>query len=309
MTNLNKTLLVVTGPTAVGKTSLCIRLAQYFNTEIVSADSRQFYREMAIGTAKPTPEELAQAPHHFIDSHSITDNYNVGDYEKDALACLEDIFQRKKIAILTGGSGLYIQVVCQGMDAMPEVDLAIRERLMQQSEAEGLTNLLEQLKTLDPGYYAQVDQANTHRVIRALEVCLSTGQPFSSFRKQTKAERPFDILKIGLEREREELYERINLRMDLMLEQGLIEEAKALYPYKEHNALQTVGYREIFDYMDGKYDWEEAVRLLKRNSRRYAKRQMTWFRRDGEMQWFSPKEMEEMIIWIEEQLGNENRAD
>lgn len=309
MTNLNKTLLVVTGPTAVGKTALCIRLAQYLNTEIVSADSRQFYREMVIGTAKPTPEELGQAPHHFINSHSITDNYNVGDYEKDALACLEDIFQRKKIAILTGGSGLYIQVVCQGMDAMPEVNPAIRERLMQQSEAEGLANLLEQLKTLDPEYYAQVDQANTHRVIRALEVCLSTGQPFSSFRKQTKAERPFDILKIGLEREREELYERINLRMDLMLEQGLIEEAKALYPYKEHNALQTVGYREIFDYMDGKYDWEEAVRLLKRNSRRYAKRQMTWFRRDEEIQWFSPREMEEMIIWIEEQLGNENRAD
>ncbi|OJJ18323.1 tRNA (adenosine(37)-N6)-dimethylallyltransferase MiaA [marine bacterium AO1-C] len=299
MTNLKKTLLVVLGPTAVGKTELCIRLAQHFDTEIVSADSRQFYREMAIGTAKPTPEEQAEAPHHFIDSHSITQNYNVGDYEKDALACLDEIFSRKNFAILTGGSGLYLQVVTDGMDDMPEVNPEIRERLMQQVETEGLENLLTQLEQLDPDYYAKVDKANPHRVVRALEVCLSTGKSFSSFRKQTKAERPFDILKIGLERDREELYERINERVDIMLAEGLLEEVKGLYDYKDHQALQTVGYKEIFDHMDGQYDWEEAIRLLKRNTRRYAKRQMTWFRRDEEIHWFSPKELEEIVMWIE----------
>lgn len=302
MTNLKKTLLVVLGPTAVGKTELCIRLAQHLDTEIVSADSRQFYREMAIGTAKPTPEELAEAPHHFIGSHSITENYNVGDYEKDALACLREIFTRKDFAILTGGSGLYLQVVTDGMDEMPEVKPEIREELMQQVESEGLESLLPQLEQLDPTYFAQVDKANPHRVVRALEVCLSTDKPYSSFRKQTKAVRPFDILKIGLERDREELYERINERMDLMLEQGLVEEVKGLYAYKNHQALQTVGYKEIFDFMDGQYDWDEAVRLLKRNTRRYAKRQMTWFRRDDEIHWFSPKELEEIMMWIEEKV-------
>ncbi|HAS44005.1 MAG TPA: tRNA (adenosine(37)-N6)-dimethylallyltransferase MiaA [Microscillaceae bacterium] len=299
MTNLKKTLLVILGPTAVGKTELCIRLAQHFDTEIVSADSRQFYREMAIGTAKPTLEEQAEAPHHFIDSHSITQNYNVGDYEKDALACLEEIFTRKDFAILTGGSGLYLQVVTEGMDDMPEAKPEVREKLMQQVDAEGLENVLKQLEELDPDYYAQVDKANPHRVVRALEVCLSTGKPYSSFRKQTKAERPFDILKIGLERDREELYERINERVDIMLDEGLLEEVKGLYAYKAHQALQTVGYKEIFDYMDGQHDWEEAIRLLKRNTRRYAKRQMTWFRRDDEIHWFSPKELEEIVMWIE----------
>lgn len=303
MTNLNKHLLVIVGPTAVGKTELCIRLAQHFNTEIVSADSRQFYREMAIGTAKPTPEELAQAPHHFIDSHSITDDYNVGDYEKDALACIDEIFTRKDTAILTGGSGLYVQVVCQGMDEMPEVNLAIRTQLTKQAEKNGVETLLPQLEQLDPAYFQQVDKANPHRVIRALEVCLSTGKPYSSFRKQTKANRPFNILKIGLERDRQKLYERINLRMDLMLEQGLLEEVKALYPYKNHNALQTVGYKEIFDFMDNKHDWDEAVRLLKRNSRRYAKRQMTWFRRDEEIRWFSPQNIDEIIEWVEREIA------
>ena len=303
MTNLKKTLLVIMGPTAVGKTELCIRLAQHLDTEIVSADSRQFYREMAIGTAKPTPEELAEAPHHFIGSHSITENYNVGDYEKDALACLEEIFTRKDFAILTGGSGLYLQVVTDGMDEMPEVKPEIREQLMQRVESEGLESLLPQLEQLDPTYFAQVDKANPHRVVRALEVCLSTGKPYSSFRKQTKAERPFNILKIGLERDREELYERINERMDLMLEEGLVEEVKGLYAYKNHQALQTVGYKEIFDFMDGQYDWDEAVRLLKRNTRRYAKRQMTWFRRDDEIHWFSPKELEEIMMWIEEKVS------
>ncbi|WP_299452527.1 tRNA (adenosine(37)-N6)-dimethylallyltransferase MiaA [uncultured Microscilla sp.] len=304
MTNLNKYLLVVVGPTAVGKTTLCIRLAQHFDTEIVSADSRQFYREMAIGTAKPTPEELAQAPHHLIDSQSIMDDYNVGDYEKDALVCLEDIFARKQVAILTGGSGLYIQAACDGIDEMPEVAPEIRAQLMERLQQGGLEPLLQQLEQLDPVYYQQVDQANPHRVVRALEVCLSTGQPYSSFRKKNKVQRPFNILKIGLERDREELYERINLRMDLMLEQGLLEEVKALYPYKNHNALQTVGYKEVFDYMDGKHDWEEAVRLLKRNSRRYAKRQMTWFRRDEEIHWFSPQKIDTIIDWVDRRMSD-----
>ncbi len=302
MTNLKKTLLVILGPTAVGKTELCIRLAQHFDTEIVSADSRQFYREMAIGTAKPTPEEQAEAPHHFIDSHSISQSYNVGDYENDALACLEEIFSRKNFAILTSGSGLYLQVVTEGMDDIPEVDLQVRERLMQQVANHGLESVLPQLEALDPTFYAQVDRANPHRVVRALEVCLSTGKPFSSFRKKTKAERPFDILKIGLNRDREELYERINERVDIMVAKGLLEEVKGLYDYKGHQALQTVGYKEIFDYMDGQYDWEEAIRLLKRNTRRYAKRQMTWFRRDAEIHWFSPKELEEIVMWIEEKV-------
>ena len=302
MTNLKKTLLVIMGPTAVGKTELCIRLAQHFDTEIVSADSRQFYREMAIGTAKPTPEEQAEAPHHFIDSHSISQSYNVGDYENDALACLEEIFSRKNFAILTGGSGLYLQVVTEGMDDIPEVDLQVRERLMQQVAQDGLESVLPQLEALDPTFYAQVDRANPHRVVRALEVCLSTGKPFSSFRKKTKAERPFDILKIGLNRDREELYERINERVDIMVAEGLLEEVKGLYDYKGHQALQTVGYKEIFDYMDGQHDWEEAIRLLKRNTRRYAKRQMTWFRRDAEIHWFSPKELEEIVMWIEEKV-------
>ena len=302
MTNLKKTLLVILGPTAVGKTELCIRLAQHFDTEIVSADSRQFYREMAIGTAKPTPEEQAEAPHHFIDSHSISQSYNVGDYENDALACLEEIFSRKNFAILTSGSGLYLQVVTEGMDDIPEVDLQVRERLMQQVANHGLESVLPQLEALDPTFYAQVDRANPHRVVRALEVCLSTGKPFSSFRKKTKAERPFDILKIGLNRDREELYERINERVDIMVAKGLLEEVKGLYDYKGHQALQTVGYKEIFDYMDGQYDWEEAIRLLKRNTRHYAKRQMTWFRRDAEIHWFSPKELEEIVMWIEEKV-------
>lgn len=304
MTNLNKYLLVVVGPTAVGKTALCIRLAQHFDTEIVSADSRQFYREMAIGTAKPTPEELAQAPHHLIDSLSIMDDYNVGDYEKDALACLEAIFARKEVAILTGGSGLYVQAVCNGIDKMPEVPPETRAQLMERLQTEGLEALLRQLEQLDPAYFQEVDHANPQRVVRALEVCLSTGQPYSSFRKKSKVQRPFKILKIGLERDREELYERINLRMDLMLEQGLVEEVKALYAYKNHNALQTVGYKEIFDYMDEQHDWDEAVRLLKRNSRRYAKRQMTWFRRDEEIHWFSPKNIDTIIDWVDRRMSD-----
>lgn len=295
-------LIVVVGPTAVGKTDLCVRLAQHFGTEIISADSRQFYREMSIGTAKPTPEEQQGIAHHFVDSHPITETYNAGAYEQDALALLERLFQKHQTVILTGGSGLYVRAVTDGMDEMPETDPAVREGLTARYQQEGLQPLLSQLQQLDPAYYERVDKANPQRVIRALEVCLSSGQPYSDFRKAGARERPFHIIKIGLTRDRQELYGRIDRRMDLMLEQGLLEEAKALYPYRDHNALQTVGYKEIFDYLEGQYDWEEAVRLLKRNSRRYAKRQLTWFHKHADYTWFHPGQWEELLAFIRDQM-------
>lgn len=297
------TLVVVAGPTAVGKTELCLWLAETWNTEIVSADSRQFFREMSIGTAKPSPAELARVKHYFIDSHPITEEYSAGAFEADALQTIAEILQRHQLAILTGGSGLYIRAVCEGMDQMPEVAPAIRQQLMQDLEEKGLAALLEQLRQLDPVYYGQVDQANTQRVVRALEVCLASGQPYSGFRVRDVAPRPFRMIKIGLDRDREELYRRIDARMDQMLAQGLLEEAQSLYPYRHHNALQTVGYKEIFDFLEGKYDWEEAVRLLKRNSRRYAKRQLTWFRKDQEFTWFHPDDKAGILAHIQKNLA------
>ena len=299
----NKYLVVVVGPTAVGKTDLCVRLAQHYNTEIISADSRQFYREMTLGTAKPTPEEQQGVRHHFIDSHAITEAYNAGAYEQDVLALLEGLFKDKDVVILTGGSGLYVRAVLEGMDEVPEAAPEVREQLTELYENQGLAPLLEQLRQLDPAYYGQVDKANPQRVIRALEVCLSSGQPYSSFRVQEKRERPFKAIKIGLNRDRQELYQRIDQRMDLMLAQGLLQEAESLYPYRGHNALQTVGYKEIFDYLEGKYDWDEAVRLLKRNSRRYAKRQLTWFHKFPEYTWFHPGQWQELTAFIDEQMG------
>ncbi len=300
----DKHLVVVVGPTAVGKTDLCVQLAKHYHTEIISADSRQFFREMSVGTAKPSPEEQQGIKHHFIDSHSITEEYNAGVYEQDVLQLLEDLFKEKDVVILTGGSGLYVRAVCEGMDEMPETDPAIREELTRTAEEKGLQPLLDQLQKLDPVYFEQVDQANPQRVVRALEVCLSSGQPYSSFRKSQTQERPFNIIKIGLNRDRAELYQRIDQRMDLMLEQGLLQEVKDLYPYRQHNALQTVGYKEIFDYLEGKYDWEEAVRLLKRNSRRYAKRQLTWFHKFPDYTWFHPSQWQELTAFIDEQIKN-----
>lgn len=296
-------LIVVVGPTAVGKTDLCVHLAQHFGTEIISADSRQFYQELSIGTAKPTLEEQQGIRHHFVDSHPIAEVYNAGAYEQDVLALLGKLFQQHEAVILTGGSGLYVRAVTDGMDEMPETDTAVRESLTTLYQQEGLQPLLVQLQQLDPAYYERVDKANPQRVIRALEVCLSSGQPYSDFRKSEARERPFYIIKIGLNRDRQELYERIDRRMDLMLEQGLLEEAKALYPYRAHNALQTVGYKEIFDFLEGQYDWAEAVRLLKRNSRRYAKRQLTWFHKHGDYTWFHPEQWDEMLTFIREQMG------
>jgi tRNA dimethylallyltransferase len=299
-----KHLVVVVGPTAVGKTDLCVQLAKHYQTEIISADSRQFYREMAIGTAKPSAEEQQGVQHHFIDSHSIREEYNAGAFEQDVLALLEELFQTNDVVIMTGGSGLYIKGVCEGMDEMPDTSPAVREELTRQYGEQGLQPLLDRLQQLDPIYFAQVDKANPQRVIRAVEVCLSSGMPYSSYRKNEKQERPFNIIKIGLNRERSELYQRIDQRMDLMLTQGLLEEAKALYAHRAHNALQTVGYKEIFDFLEGIYDWDEAVRLLKRNSRRYAKRQLTWFRKHPEeYTWFYPQQWSEILAYIDEQVG------
>jgi tRNA dimethylallyltransferase len=301
--NKHKHLVVVVGPTAVGKTDLCVQLAKHFNTAIISADSRQFFKEMNIGTAKPTPEEQQGITHYFVDSHSIKEEYNAGAYETDVLKLLQELFKENDVVILTGGSGLYVRAILEGMDEMPETDLSIRENLINQFETEGIEPLLNKLEALDPVYFSQVDKANSQRVIRALEVCLNSGQPYSSFRKSSKQERPFNMIKIGLNRDRAELYKRIDQRMDLMLAQGLLEEAKALYPYKQHNALQTVGYKEIFDYLEGKYDWQEAVRLLKRNSRRYAKRQLTWFTKNPEeFTWFYPQQQDQIIEFIDKQI-------
>ncbi|WP_018479045.1 tRNA (adenosine(37)-N6)-dimethylallyltransferase MiaA [Pontibacter roseus] len=298
-----KFLIVVVGPTAVGKTDLCVRLAQHYQTDILSADSRQFFKEMSIGTAKPTEEEQQGVRHYFIDSHHITEPYNAGAYEQNALNLLQELFKGKDAVILTGGSGLYVRAVSEGMDEMPETDPTIRQQLEDTYRQQGLAPLLEQLQQADPQYYARVDQANPQRIIRALEVCHSSGQPYSSFRKQEQRERPFRIIKIGLNRDREELYRRIDQRMDLMLAQGLLQEAEALYPHRHHNALQTVGYKEIFDYLEGKYDWEEAVRLLKRNSRRYAKRQLTWFHKFPDYTWFHPQQWEEIVSFIDSSMN------
>ncbi len=293
-------LIVIVGPTAVGKTELCIRLAQHYRTVVVSADSRQFYREMAIGTAKPTLAERRNIPHYFIDSHQISQEYSTGAYEQDALEKLKVLFQQHHEVLLTGGSGLYVRALLEGMDDMPEVPDQLREQLIQQEQEQGLAFLLAQLQQLDPVYFNQVDKHNPQRVIRALEVTLATGQPYSSFRKKTPVERPFNVIKIGLTRPRAELYDRINTRVDQMLENGLLTEVKSLYPFKNHNALQTVGYQEIFNYLEGFYDWPEAVRLLKRNSRRYAKRQLTWFRKDAGYTWFHPDDFEGILSFIEE---------
>lgn len=300
----NKYLIVVVGPTAVGKTSLCLHLAEHFETEIISADSRQFYRETEIGTAKPTAEELQKIVHHLIDHKSIFDSYDVKEFEQDALKILDQLFISRDVAVLTGGSGLYVDAVCHGMDEIPEIDPNIRESVILEYQEKGLVFLQEELKRLDPVYYQEVDLMNPQRLMRGIEVCRGTGKPFSSFRVKKITKRPFEVIKIGLERDREELYERINLRMDQMVHDGLFQEAESLFPNRDLNALQTVGYSEIFGYLEGKYDKEEAIRLLKRNSRRYAKRQLTWFRRDPEIHWFHPEELDEIIAFITEKMKN-----
>ncbi|WP_200976169.1 tRNA (adenosine(37)-N6)-dimethylallyltransferase MiaA [Echinicola sp. 20G] len=303
MKGKNKYLVVVAGPTAVGKTELCINLAKKFNTVIISSDSRQFYKETELGTAKPSMSERQEVQHFFVDSLSIHDDYDVRKFEKDALILLEDVFQKSNVVIMTGGSGMYIDAVCNGFDDIPDIDPEIRTYLNELYKSDGIEAIRNKLKEVDPVYYEQVDIHNPQRLIRGCEVSIGTGRPFSSYRNKKKTERPFQIIKIGLERDREELYDRINLRMDLMVEAGLFEEAESLYAYKNLNALQTVGYTEIFDYLAGEYDKEEALRLLKRNSRRYAKRQMTWFRKDEDMVWFHPDQFNQVLGYIENQIG------
>ncbi len=287
MRKYNKHLIVIAGPTAVGKTCLSIKIARALHTEIISADSRQFYREMNIGTAKPSATELAAIPHHLTDFLSVQNNYDVKTFEKDALQALDRIFKNSDVAVAAGGSGLFIKTLCEGIDAMPSADSEIRENLNRQLDKDGLMALTAQLKQLDPAYYDQVDLANPRRVLRALEVCLSSGRPYSEYRQHTeKSNRPFSILKIGLERNRPDLYQRIDQRVDAMLSRGLLQEVASLYAFRDKNAMQTVGYREIIAYLDQHYDLPEAIRLIKRNTRRFAKRQLTWFKKDPAFNWF-----------------------
>lgn len=301
MKNLtDKILLVVAGPTAVGKTDTSIALAQYFDTEIISADSRQFFKEMKIGTAVPEPKQLAAVKHHFIQHLSIQDYYNSYDYEQDVLELATEIFAKKDIIVLTGGSMLYIDAVCKGIDEIPTITKAVRESVERQYEQKGLVFMQNVLKELDRTFYESIDLQNPKRVLHAIEVCLQAGQPYSALRKNTPQKRPFHILKIGIHRERENLYERINNRVDLMLEAGLEQEARELFPYRGLNALKTVGYKELFAYFDGDYDRMEAIRLIKRNTRHYAKRQLSWFRKDEDMKWFSPDKVDDIIAYVEQ---------
>ncbi len=287
---MNNTLIVIVGPTAIGKTSLSLTLAKYFDCEIVSADSRQFYKEMSIGTAVPSLDELKQVRHHFIQHKSIKELYTVGDFEKDALERLNTLFTNNTYAILVGGSGLYIDAVTKGLDSFPEVDIEIREKLKSTYKNSGIESLQNKLKILDPNYYNQVDLQNTHRVMRALEVCLSSGKPYSSFLTTPKKNRPFDIIKIGITADRQVIYDRINERVDMMIEKGLVNEVKNLYKDRSLNALNTVGYKEIFNYLDGTWDLNFTISEIKKNTRRFAKRQLTWFRKDPDIKWFDYKE-------------------
>lgn len=271
-------MLVIVGPTAVGKTALCVDVAKHLHTDIISADSRQFYRELSIGTAKPSAAEQGGVKHHFIDSHSVEEYFSPGDFEREATKVLLNLFKKNDVVIATGGSGLYIKALTEGLDEMPEADLALREKLNVRLQKEGLWALFSELKNLDPTYAAQVDSKNPQRVIRALEVCLSTGKPYSEFRLAQKPDRPFQVIKICLERPREELYARIDQRMDQMLSEGLLQEAKAFEDKQQLYALKTLGYKEIYGFLRGEYDEAEMIRLLKRNNRHYAKKQMTWFR-------------------------------
>jgi len=300
--NSIKTLISVVGPTAIGKTAMAIQLAQHFHTEIISSDSRQFFKEMEIGTAKPSPQELAAAKHHFIDSHSVAKLFSTGDFEQEALKTLEEIFSKNDVAIMVGGSGLYVNALLNGLDEMPEIDLAIREELNKKFEIEGLAAIQLQLAALDPEYFAKVDQNNPQRMIRGLEVFLSTGKKLSSMLSATKKVRPFKVIKLGLNTDRAVLYDRINRRVDLMIENGLVEEVKSLIPYRSYNALNTVGYSEIFDYLDGKTSLADAISAIKQNTRRFAKRQLTWFRRDDEITWFEPNELKKIITYIEDKI-------
>ncbi|WP_426291800.1 tRNA (adenosine(37)-N6)-dimethylallyltransferase MiaA [Dyadobacter endophyticus] len=298
-----KYLVTVAGPTAVGKTALSIKLARDLGTEIISADSRQFFRELSIGTAKPTPDELAQATHHFIDSHSISEVYSAGDFERDALTLLGQLFQERDIVVMTGGSGFYVKAVLDGLDDLPAPLPGLRESLMQKLNDNGLSPLQEEIRLVDPEFAASPEIANPQRVVRALEVFHTSGKPISQFKTNNARSRPFQPINVALDRDRTELYQRIDQRMDIMLQEGLVEEAKSVIAYREHHALKTVGYREVYSYLDGEYNEKEMVRLLKQNSRRYAKRQLTWFRHQGNFEWFHPDEYDRILQYVRSHAG------
>jgi tRNA dimethylallyltransferase len=295
-------LIIITGPTAVGKTTIAIQIAKQLSTEIISADSRQFYKEMKIGTAVPSPDELAMVNHHLIGNLSIHDYYNVFKFENDALKIINELFRTKKTAVMVGGSGLYIDTICKGIDVMPDAEPDIREQFNQKYSKQGIIPLREQLKILDPVSYDRIDIANPKRIIRALEVCIATGVPYSSLLKYETPRRPFHIIKIGLKRDRDELYDTINQRVDKMIENGLEAEARNLYNYKGLTALNTVGYREFFAYFDGNCTLNEAIEKIKVNTRRYAKKQLTWFARDAEIKWFHPAELPEILAYIKDKF-------
>ena len=297
-----KTLIVIVGPTGSGKTDLSIRVAEHYACPIISTDSRQFYRGIPIGTAQPDNEQLERVEHHFIASHELTDDFNCGAYEVAALKRLEELFYKHDTVVAVGGSGLYVKALCEGMDDLPEVEPALRQQLSDRLKREGLEALAEQLRELDPTFYEVVDRKNPARVLRALEVCIATGKPYSALRTGVKRERPFNIVKIGVTMERAVLYERIDRRVDIMVKAGLEQEARKVYPLRHLNSLQTVGYREMFDYFDGSISRDEAIELIKRNSRRYAKRQLTWFGRDGEIEWVLPSVTEKIVEYIDSKV-------
>ena len=297
------TLIVLIGPTGVGKTELSLSIAEHFHTCIVSSDSRQLYADLKIGTAAPTPDQLARVPHHFVGTLKLTDYYSAAQYEAEVLAKLEELFQQNEVVVLTGGSMMYVDAICKGIDDIPTVDKETRELMIQRYEEEGLEKLCAELKLLDPEYYKIVDLKNPKRVIHALEICYMTGKTYTSFRTRSTKERPFQIIKIGLTRDREELYDRINRRVDIMMQDGLLEEAKRVYEYKHLNSLNTVGYKEMFQYLDGEWTLDFAIEKIKQNSRIYSRKQMTWFKRDTDITWFHPDQKEEIMNHINNLLS------
>lgn len=299
-----ETLIIILGPTASGKTSLGIQVAQWLKTEIISADSRQFYKELFIGTARPSSEEMQGVPHHFTGHLSIRDYYNASKFETEVLALLGKLFLQHQNVLLVGGSGLYINAVCYGIDDLPATNNEIRDSLRKKYEAEGIESLRQQLKLLDPEYYKKVDLRNPNRILKAIEISTITGKPYSSLLTATKKERPFKILKIGLNPPRDLLYENINNRVDRMVEQGLVEEARSVFSLKELNALNTVGYKELFDAFEGKISLDEAIDLIKRHTRKFARKQLTWFRKDNDIHWFDPADYHKIIKFIRLEINS-----
>lgn len=297
------TLIVLIGPTGVGKTELSLNIAENYHTEIISADSRQLYADLKIGTAAPTREQLERVRHHFVGTLQLTDYYSAAQYEADVLNTLNQLFQIHPVVLLTGGSMMYVDAVCKGIDDIPTVDRETRELMIHRYETEGLERLCAELKLLDPEYYNIVDLKNPKRVVHALEICYMTGKTYTSFRTRSNKKRPFHILKIGLKRDREELYERINRRVDQMIDEGLVEEARSVYPYRHLNSLNTVGYKEIFNYLDGTWTLPFAIEKIKQNSRIYSRKQMTWFKRDTDIAWFHPDETDKIEAYIQENIA------